>query len=131
MTAIELLERCQLEGITITPTPRGTLKVRGLRLPAELVEAVRALKPEILRLLRDDEATAELAEVYSRTDPQEPTRVRIEPVRAAGINGADAYRLVDVATDESLRVGLFATERWAVAFCAEHDLTVVEEATKA
>jgi hypothetical protein len=130
LTASEVLQRCQLQGITVTPTPRGTLKVRGPRLPAELVEAVRVLKPEILRLLRDDEATTGLAEVYSRTDKQESTRVRIEPVRAAGLDGEDAFRLVDASTAEPLRVGLFATERWALAWCAEHDLTV-EEATKA
>ena len=126
MTAGEVLERCEREGVTLTPTPHGTLKVRGQRLPPELLEAVRATKPEILRLLRDDKPAPDVAEVYERAPQVDTRRVRIEAVAGAGVTGGPAYRLVSAVDGKPLLVGLFAAESWAVAWCGEHGLTLME-----
>jgi len=118
--AAELLGRCARAGITLTPTEHGTVRVRGSRLPADLVAAVRELKPEILRLLRGDESVADLTEVYSRSARGNTRRVSIEVVGGAGVTGGRAYRLVGAEGGEPLLVGLFASEAWARAWCAEH-----------
>ena len=123
MSPVEVLERCRQIGVRLTPKPNGILGVRGPNavLTPELIDAVRSAKPELLRLLDQ-----ELAETYSQSTPRKVLTVRIESVPGAGVSAGPAYRLVSSIDGKPLGVGLFASERWALAWCAEHGLTLVE-----
>jgi hypothetical protein len=57
VTPAALLAEVRARGVEVSPTGRGTIRVRPLsKLPPELMEALRAHKPEILELLAAGQA---------------------------------------------------------------------------
>ncbi len=56
MTVPELIAACRARSLELLPLPPDTIRVRGLlsRLTPDLRDRLRALKPEVLALLRGD-----------------------------------------------------------------------------
>jgi hypothetical protein len=132
MTPAALLAEVRARGVTLTPTERGTLKVKpGLAaLPPELVAEIRAAKPELLRLLAADQARDMIAEYRAvlgrlwllNTPSEHGRRARQDHARhAADLEDAggllaEAARLCDdLGPEVAFAISRRAAREWAAA----------------
>src|SRR3954467_4898344 len=57
MTPVMLLAHLRIHGAEVTPAGNGNLRLRSPEpLPADLIQRIRLLKPELLRLLVENDA---------------------------------------------------------------------------